>query len=114
MAATGAVGEGYGTGVQSWYNNWIHVDPTQTDSTGQPTRVFFGVEEPWEVDAPMGPAFSPHSIGRYFGNGFCPYVPLGAGGVDLSKPPACPGIPDAPTTTHPDQHGAILVPDGAG
>lgn len=114
LAAPAPLGANYGPGVQSWYNNWIHVDPTVQDASGMPTRLFFGVEEPWEVDNPAGLTFSPHSIGRYFGNGFCPYVPLGVGGIDLSKPPACPGIPDAPTTTHPDQHGSILVPDGKG
>jgi hypothetical protein len=114
LAAPAPVGGNYGPGAQAWYNNWIHVDPTVQDSSGQPTRVFFGLEEPWEVDNPMGTLFSPHTIGRYFGNGFCPYLPIAEAGVDFSKPPACPGIPDAPTTTHPDQHGAILIPDGSG
>jgi photosystem II stability/assembly factor-like uncharacterized protein len=114
LAAPAPLGGNYGPGVQSWYNDWISVDPTKQDASGNPTRIFFGVEEPWVVDNPLGPLFSPRSIGRYFGNGFCPYAPFAAGGIDVSNPPVCPLIPNAPTTTHPDQHANILVPDGAG
>ncbi|MFL6239615.1 MAG: hypothetical protein ACJ735_09040 [Actinomycetes bacterium] len=112
LAAPSPLGGNYGPGVQSWYNNWIAVDPTVQDVSGKPTRIFFGVEEPWMVDDPLGATFNPKSIGRYFGNGFCPY--LAAGPIAVNNPPACPLIPNAPTTTHPDQHGQILVPDGSG
>jgi hypothetical protein len=114
LAAPAPLGGSYGPGVQAWYNNWIAVDPTKQNGAGQPTRIFFGVEEPWVVENPLSPIFAPRSIGRYFGNGFCPYAPFAAGGIDFSKPPACPLIPNAPSTTHPDQHGDILVPDGSG
>ena len=114
LAAPAPLGGNYGPGVQSWYNNWITVDPTSQDETGAPTRIFFGVEEVWEVDNPLGARFRPRTIGRYFGQGFCPYAPFAVHGIDFSNPPVCPLIPKAPTTTHPDQHGDIVIPDGSG
>jgi hypothetical protein len=99
----------YGPGVQAFYNLHIRVDPTQQDPTGVPTRVAFGLEEIWEITNANAPGIvSPHVIGRYFGDPYCPLTAVGP------NPPACAGVPAAPTTTHPDQHAAIYVPDGSG
>ena len=38
----------YAPGVQAWYNEWIHVDPTRQTAKGVPTRILFGLEEVWE------------------------------------------------------------------
>jgi hypothetical protein len=111
-------GEGYAPGIQARYNNWIKPDPTQTDANGNPTRIVFGLEEMWEINLndtlnqnPSG-LVVPRTIGRYFGNGFCSagVMPDGL----YVNPPVCPVADDAPTTTHPDQHGGIWIPDGKG
>ncbi|HET6793506.1 MAG TPA: sialidase family protein, partial [Acidimicrobiales bacterium] len=115
---------GYGPGVQSWYNNWIEPDPTATDATGNPTRVIFGLEEvwannpsvpgvlstPWEVNANgVGPTASWVDIGRYWN---------ACGGLNATGGVPCDtsGTPtvQATTTTHPDQHAHLFVPDGKG
>ena len=99
---------GYGPGIQSWYNNWIQVDPTATDPlTRAPTRVVFGLEEIWE-NATSTPVVAPTAwkvIGRYWNA--CLQV---VAGVD------CGGghSPLPGTTTHPDQHAGLFVPDSTG
>jgi photosystem II stability/assembly factor-like uncharacterized protein len=98
---------GYGPGVQSWYNNWIAVDPTATDPlTKFPTRIVFGLEEIWENRLPT-PVTAPTEwkvIGRYWNA--CLLV---VAGTDCSG-----GNPQPGTTTHPDQHAGMFVPDGVG
>jgi hypothetical protein len=98
---------GYGPGVQSWYNNWIAVDPTATDPvTHLPTRIVFGLEEIWEnaVPAPVTAPTQWKVIGRYWNA--CLEE---AAGIDCSGTEVIPG-----TTTHPDQHAGLFVPDGTG
>ena len=98
---------GYGPGIQSWYNNWIAVDPTATDPlTHFPTRIVFGLEEIWEnaVAAPVTAPTQWKVIGRYWNA--CLQV---AAGVNCSGTEVIPG-----TTTHPDQHAGLFVPDGTG
>ena len=99
---------GVGPGVQSWYNNWIAVDPTQADPlTGAPTRVAFGLEEIWE-NSPQTPVVGPANwrvIGRYWNA--CALLIAGTQCSGTSSP--IPG-----TTTHPDQHAGLFVPDGKG
>ena len=101
----------YGPGVQSWYNLWIQPDPTATDLlTKAPSRVLFGLEEIWEntvQTAVIGPA-QWKVIGRYWNACF--------GGVTITSGFQCNGTePFATgTTTHPDQHAGLFVPDGAG
>jgi hypothetical protein len=98
---------GYGPGIQSWYNNWIAVDPTATDASGNPTRVLFGLEEIWENDqngAVTGPA-TWHVIGRYWNA--CLQVISGVQCGDTTSP-----LPNS--TTHPDQHAVAFAPDGSG
>ncbi|MGH2709727.1 MAG: hypothetical protein ACRDH9_00780 [Actinomycetota bacterium] len=95
-------------GIQAWYNEWIKVDPTRQVG-GIPTRITFGLEEVWENRLTNLPAIGPsdfHVIGKYYSSEFCV---LGGGGV-----PSCPPNPLIPTTTHPDQHDAIYVPDATG
>jgi hypothetical protein len=101
---------GYGPGIQSWYNNWIAVDPTASDPlTHKPTRVVFGLEEIWEnsgVTPPTGPLPSTWKvIGRYWNA--CLMVVAGTQCQNASSP--IPG-----TTTHPDQHAGLFVPDATG
>jgi hypothetical protein len=98
---------GYGPGIQSWYNNWIAVDPTATDPlTKFPTRIVFGLEEIWENALPT-PVTAPTQwkvIGRYWNA--CLLV---VSGTNCSG-----GKPQPGTTTHPDQHAGMFVPDGVG
>ncbi|HZS15371.1 MAG TPA: hypothetical protein VFC09_12305 [Candidatus Dormibacteraeota bacterium] len=114
------VGASYAPGVQAFYNNYIRIDPTATAADGTPTRIIFGLEELWEInlDDPANSNPSgivvPRTIGRYFGGNFCPATEnLTVGPVDTGQLP-CPTQNDAPTTTHPDQHRGIFVPDGSG
>jgi hypothetical protein len=99
---------GYGPGIQSWYNNWIEVDPTAAAPlTGAPTRVAFGLEEIWENALPT-PVDGPTSwkvIGRYWNA--CLLLVAGTQCSGASSP--IPG-----TTTHPDQHAGLFVPDAVG
>lgn len=95
-------------GIQAWYNEWIEVDPTR-HVNGIPTRITFGLEEVWENRLTSVPAIGPsdfHVIGRYYATETCI---LSVGGVV-----ACPPNPAFPTTTHPDQHEGIYIPDGEG
>jgi len=104
---------GYAPGVQSWYNLWIEADPTATDAiTRAPTRVVFGLEEVWEnaifgePQNGVSAAATPwRVIGRYWNA--CAFSIPGT---------QCNGAasPIAGTTTHPDQHAGLFVPDGAG
>jgi len=122
LATTAALG--VGPGVQSWYNQWIAVDPTQVDPlTGAPTRIAFGLEEIWTnaANAPQdgtaqaaGPADF-KVIGTYFAGKTCAFLIGNLGD---------PGTPTCPTssttvgfnrvTTHPDQQGAIFIPGDSG
>jgi hypothetical protein len=99
---------GYGPGIQSWYNNWVAVDPTVKDASGNPTRVLFGLEEIWENDqngSGVTGQTSWHTIGRYWNA--CLQEVAGVNCADTTSP--LPG-----STTHPDQHAAALAPDGQG
>jgi len=98
---------GYGPGIQSWYNNWIQVDPTATDPlTHAPTRIVFGLEEIWEnaVQAPVVAPTSWKVIGRYWNACLQVVAGTNCGG----------GNPIPGTTTHPDQHAGMFVPDATG
>jgi hypothetical protein len=105
----GGLGLSYGPGVQSWYNNWIAVDPTTADPiTHAPTRVLFGLEEIWENSVQGAPVVAQTGwkvIGRYWNA--CLLVVAGTQCSGAGSP--IPG-----TTTHPDQHAGLLVPDDLG
>jgi hypothetical protein len=104
---------GYGAGVQAWYNQFIKPDPTRTAPGGIPTRLLFGLEEVWENDDKGLPQNKPthfRVVGRYFSGPSCLFL--------LASAPACPTNRDealeATTTTHPDQHAVLFIPDGEG
>ncbi|MEQ1438422.1 hypothetical protein AAG565_03575 [Fontimonas sp. SYSU GA230001] len=118
---------GIGPGVQAWYDLWIKPDPTAADPLlGAPTRVAFGMEEIWKnrVNAPVtGLEQTPNDfkvIGTYFAGNTCLFL---LGNIDLAGllglpvpngPPVCPfrdGLVTNITTTHPDQHDGIFIPD---
>lgn len=98
----------YQPGVQAWYNEWIQPDPTR-QLNGIPTRLTFGLEEVWQNEVTQLPQNGKSQfkvIGRYWGA--CQFRDTGL--------PLCPTDrePFDSTTTHPDQHGAIYVPDREG
>ncbi|MGH2829476.1 MAG: hypothetical protein ACRDJM_03225, partial [Actinomycetota bacterium] len=101
---------GTGPGVQAWYNEFIQPDPTRAQD-GIPTRLVFGLEEVWQNELPV-PLTGPTAfkvIGRYFSGQTCLFTTL---------LPVCPTDRDDAlinnTTTHPDQHAVIFIPDDAG
>ena len=106
----------YCPGVQAWYNLWTAPDPSEQTSAGVPTRLAFGLEEVWANPAPDSSGLDGSApkkfevIGRYYGNKTC--TPL----LVTNNSPVCPtaanGTPP-PTTTHPDQHGVLWIPDHA-
>lgn len=92
-------------GYQTTYNEWIKPDPTQTDANGVPTHLVFGMEELWQNDIPGQPM---NTRTR-----FTSFAPYEQSAVCLVSPETCgqtqPANPNG-YTTHPDQHGAILLP----
>ncbi|HVT34663.1 MAG TPA: hypothetical protein VHE37_03720, partial [Nevskiaceae bacterium] len=109
-----AIGEG--PGIQAWYNLWVRPDPTQ-QLAGAPTRVLFGLEEIWKnrLNVPQdglaqaGPD-DYHVIGTYFAGQTCLFLIGNAGLPSLPVCPTYPGLVHG-TTTHPDQHDGIFIPD---
>ncbi|HEV3228989.1 MAG TPA: hypothetical protein VGY97_05910 [Solirubrobacteraceae bacterium] len=101
---------GIAAGYQATYNEWIKPDPTQQDSSGVPTHVVFGLEELFQNPAPYTPQNGSSNFqvfGAYNGGGACLIVILAS---------SCTTKQQAAnfTTTHPDQHGYLLQPDGQG
>ena len=97
-------------GIQSWYNEWISPDPTRQSATGVPTRLAFGLEEVWQNELPLamdGPATF-KVIGRYFAGDSCMFLTLPIPECPTNRPPT------RSTTTHPDQHDAVWIPDSLG
>jgi hypothetical protein len=106
------VGQALGVepGIQAWYNEWIAPDPTRQSATGVPTRLAFGLEEVWQNELPVamdGPA-SFKVIGRYFAGESCLLLTLPVPECPTNRPPT------QSTTTHPDQHDAVWIPDSLG
>jgi hypothetical protein len=103
---------GISAGYQVTYNEWIKPDPSRTIN-GVPSRLVFGLEELWTNQVPQpldGTTPSQFStIGAYNQAGACLLV---------AAAPACSAgrVPGDPlqTTTHPDQHGGIFVPNEGG
>ena len=135
-ALVGASTATYAPGVQSWYNEWIAPDPSPalTDSAGAPMHMAFGLEEVWQNTVDERDVLSPivilqptslqgsvplrvqpvqttqfQVVGRYFGGTSC-Y------GLNASLPAPCTTSLRYPnsTTTHPDQHAGLFVPDADG
>jgi photosystem II stability/assembly factor-like uncharacterized protein len=101
---------GFGPGIQSWYDEWIRPDPTR-EINGVPTRLVFGLEEIFEnrTPTPQNGRSDFKAIGPYNANGGACLLVLAS--------PACSDKQQADpnnTTTHPDQHGGIFIPDGKG
>lgn len=114
-----AVALGVGPGVQAWYDLWIKPDPTAADPVlGIPTRLAFGMEEIWKnrLNIPVtGLEQTPNDfkvIGTYFAGNTCLFL-IGNLGLGESTP-VCPfrdGLLTNITTTHPDQHDGLFIPD---
>jgi hypothetical protein len=110
---------GISAGYQVTYNEWIKPDPTRTVN-GVPSRLVFGLEELWtnqlplpldgtgEVNTPAGRQGATQftTIGAYNQAGACLLVALAA----TCSQGRVPGDP-LQTTTHPDQHGGIFIPN---
>ena len=101
---------GLGPGIQAWYDEWIKPDPTKQIG-GVPTRLVFGLEELYENRAPVP------QTGRSDFKAIGPYNANGGACLLVLATPACAkaeGADPGNTTTHPDQHAGIFVPDGKG
>lgn len=111
---------GVGPGVQSWYDMWVKPDPTAS-LAGAPTRVTFGLEELWVNRLPLPPIglventpIGWNVFGAYFAGETCLFL-IGNLGLPGGAP-VCPGYDGLinGTTTHPDQHDGIYIPDDNG
>jgi hypothetical protein len=92
------IGGGFGPGVQAWYNQYVHVDPTN------PNHVIVGLEEIYES---TNGGLDWDTIGRYWN--FCYANP------PWPESPWCnsgPGTEADTKTTHPDQHDAAFTSTG--
>jgi hypothetical protein len=101
----------YGPGIQSWYNEWIHPDPTRQVG-GVPTRVLMGLEEIWQTSSTTKPANGSESfraLTQYNGDRTPNCL------LQLLQTLVCETIGQQTIrAVHPDQHGAIWIPDPAG
>jgi MYXO-CTERM domain-containing protein len=121
----------YAPGIQAWYNLNVVVDPTATDSNNDPTRVVFGLEELWQNNNSLissftgqNPLHTPWQQQKTFNQipTQAPWVVFGrywnACAVINTGVPCNPSnlsdLTSAVTTTHPDQHAEVFVPDGRG
>ena len=98
LAATGAATM-YQPGVQGYYNLWVKPDPT-AQSGGVPTRLAFGLEEVFAniVNVPQ--------------NGTLQAGPADYDVIGVYRTSTAPGtIAGNSTTTHPDQHAGVWIPD---
>jgi len=120
-ALSGAQGATYAPGIQSWYNEWIQVDPTVQDESGVPSRIAFGLEEVWTGSGAILPV--PNTgryrvVGRYFSGQTCGGLggTLWANGCPLNATPEdpSPALAEQGPTTHPDQHAGLFVPKDGG
>ena len=106
----------YGPGIQAWYNMYVSPDPTRQDPVlGAPTRVVFGLEEIWQNEITVLPQIGKSQfkvIGRYYSGDSCLFL----GPLVEGQP--CPtdreDALDYATTTHPDQHAAVWIPEKDG
>lgn len=90
-------GKGYGPGIQSWYNQFLIVDPTDSN------HVIAGLEEVYETKD-GGSTWS--TIGPYWNFYFSCWAPDSLYPPNQSPPNRCP------QTTHPDQHAAAIGSNG--
>ncbi|MCW2989737.1 MAG: hypothetical protein JWM73_331, partial [Solirubrobacterales bacterium] len=112
----------YCPGVQAWYNEWIQPDPTQQTATGVPTRLLFGLEEVWANRAATSPPTGLDGttstqfevIGRYYADEACTLLNATNGLPICPTTVATTNGQSAKTTTHPDQHTSLFLPDADG
>jgi len=78
---------GFNPGVQAWYNQFIAVDPANSD------HVYLGLEEVFET---MNGGNNWNAIGVYW---------------NFGQPCSANGLDSCPKTTHPDQH-AVAIANG--
>ncbi len=90
-------GKGYGPGIQSWYNQFLVVDPAN------PEHVYAGLEEVYET---TNGGSSWNTVGPYWNFYFPCWRP-----DSLYAPNGSVGCPQ---TTHPDQHSAAVGTDKDG
>ena len=120
---------GYGPGIQSSYNNWVLIDPTSADASGAPKRLLFGLEEIWEVNPNFVCEGNPLTTNWLAVTKFCevqganvPWIVIGrywnaCGPFTFGQGILCNGAelgPISGTTTHPDQHAAMFIPEAGG
>jgi photosystem II stability/assembly factor-like uncharacterized protein len=86
--AINRIGKGYGPGVQAWYNQFLAVDPNDSN------HLYLGLEEVYET---QNGGSGWNSIGRYWNFGFScfAYSPF-EGTCDHNQ-------------SHPDQHAALIT-----
>jgi hypothetical protein len=104
----------YCPGIQAWYNLWVQPDPTQSTASGVPTRLAFGLEELWQAQDAGGLGGTPAKasvVGRYYAGESCTLLNATNG---LPVCPVADGGTTPATTTHPDQHGYLWLPDASG
>lgn len=104
----------YCPGIQAWYNLWVQPDPSQATAAGIPTRLAFGLEEVWNAEAAGGLDGTPAKagvVGRYFAGSSCTLLNATNG---LPVCPVASGGTVPATTTHPDQHAYLWLPDASG
>ncbi len=90
-------GKGYGPGIQSWYNQFLIVDPTD------PEHVYAGLEEVYETKN-GGSSWS--TVGPYWNFYFSCWAPNSVYPPNVETPNRCP------LTTHPDQHSVAIGTTG--
>ena len=110
LNGTACAASQYCPGIQSWYNQWIAPDPTQTSAAGVPTRLAFGLEEVWGSSGlPENGPQKFEVTGPYFSGSTCLFLNLNQ---------ECPTTHSNPatfdTTTHPDQHAGLWIPTAGG
>jgi hypothetical protein len=100
----------YGPGIQAWFNEWIHPDPTRQVG-GVPTRVLLGLEEVWQTSSTTRAANGYETfraLTQYSGDRTPSCV------LQLLQTLVCDNLARPPTqTVHPDQHAAIWLPDSS-
>ncbi len=90
-------GKGYGPGIQSWYNQFLIVDPQNAD------HVYAGLEEVYET---TNGGSGWNTVGPYWNFYFSCWAP---DSVYPSNPEGTsPAANRCPQTTHPDQHSAAV------
>jgi photosystem II stability/assembly factor-like uncharacterized protein len=89
-------GKGYGPGIQSWYNQFLIVDPSDAN------HVYAGLEEVYETKN-AGSSWS--TVGPYWNFYFSCWAPDSVYPGPLG---AAPAANRCPLTTHPDQHSAAI------